>query len=719
MTSILLKPDLEQPASHGGNTEAATDKAGGPADISPAGGSNWRDRLIRGHEGDPKWARPSLFALLFSTGLLYIWSLGASGWANSFYSAAVQAGSVSWKAMFFGSSDAGNSITVDKPPASLWVMEISARIFGMSSWSMLIPQALLGVATVGVIYMSVRRYFGAAAGLIAGAALALTPVATLMFRFNNPDALLVLLMTIAGYTTLRAVESGRTKWLVATGVLIGFGFLTKQLQVLLVVPGFALTYLVVGKPKLGRRVVQLLLAGAAMVAAAGWWIAIVSLWPASSRPYIGGSQHNSILELTLGYNGFGRLTGNETGSVGGGGGGTGMWGATGIGRLFNSEIGGQISWLIPAALILAVGGLVLRARAPRSDGRRASYLVWGSWLVVTGLTFSFMAGIFHAYYTVALAPAIAALVGAGAAALWKHRTNAMAAMFLAAAVAVTALWSHALLARSADFHPWLRTLVLVVGLLAAVGILAARFLPGAVLGAVAAGAVLAGLAGPAAYSLETASTAHTGSIVTAGPTVAGSNGFGGGRGGAGGAPGGAGGGQGGFGGGTRPAGAPGGTGTATGGTGTATGGTATGGTATGGTAAGGQTRGAGGGGGGLLNATSVSSAMVTALKANASDYRWVAATVGANNASGYQLASGEAVMPIGGFNGTDPSPTLAQFQAYVAAGDIHYFISSGLSGNGASTGGSNAAAQIASWVAANFTSTTIGSTTVYDLTTGS
>ncbi|MCU1386822.1 MAG: glycosyl transferase, partial [Ilumatobacteraceae bacterium] len=232
-------------------------------------------RLVRGRQDDPAWVRPSLLALLVATGVLYMWGLGASGWANSFYSAAVQAGTKSWKAFFFGSSDASNFITVDKPPAALWVMEIAARIFGVNSWSILVPQALEGVATVGLLYATIRRWFSPAAGLIAGAVMALTPVAVLMFRFNNPDALLVLLLVAAAYALTRAIEGGATRWLVAVGVLIGFGFLTKMLQAFVVVPGFAVTYLIAGPPRLRKRLGQLLIAGAAMFAGAGWWVAIV------------------------------------------------------------------------------------------------------------------------------------------------------------------------------------------------------------------------------------------------------------------------------------------------------------------------------------------------------------------------------------------------------------------------------------------------------------
>jgi 4-amino-4-deoxy-L-arabinose transferase-like glycosyltransferase len=637
-------------------------------------------RIWRGRPDDAAWVRPAFLGLLAATAVLYLWGLSASGWANSFYSAAAQAGSASWTAFFYGSSDAANAITVDKPPASLWFMALSVRIFGLSSFAILLPQALMGVGTVGVLYAAVRRRFSAPAGLLAGAALTLTPVATLMFRFNNPDALLVLLMTGAGYATLRALEHGRARWLLFAGVLVGFGFLTKQLQVFLILPALGLAYLVAAPVPLARRIRDLVGAFTAMIVAAGWWIAIVSLVPAAARPYIGGSQNNSILELTLGYNGFGRLTGNETGSVGGGGGGTGgNWGATGLFRLFSSETGGQIAWLIPAALILLVAGLWITRRAPRTDPTRAALIVWGGWLLVTGLVFSFMQGIFHAYYTVALAPAVAALVGIGAATLWRKR-NRLAMLVLSGTLVVTTLWSYTLLARSDSWYPGLRVVILIAGLAAAAGLAASTSLSRKALAVVATVAVLAGLAGPAAYALNTASSGHTGSIVSAGPTVAGgTGGFGGGPGGP---PGG------------RFRGPQHGTGATPPGT-------------TGG--------GFGGGMGGLLNSTTPSAELVTALQGDAGSYTWAAATVGSNNASGYQLATQEPVMAIGGFNGSDPSPTLAQFKAYVAAGKIHYFIGGGSVGGGGNSSGSSSS-QIAAWVQQNYSATTLGGTTVYDLT---
>lgn len=701
--------------------------APGHAKTAATGGFGDRIRsagrwVIRGHAESAAWERPALLGLLALTAALYLWDLGASGWANSFYSAAVQAGSVNWEAFFYGSSDAANSITVDKPPASLWIMALSVRIFGLSSWSILVPEALMGVVTVALVYCIVRRNFSARTSLLAGGVLAITPVAALMFRFNNPDALLVLLLTAATYFTLRGIESGRLRWVVWAGVAVGFGFLTKQLQAFLILPVLAGVYLAVAPISLRKRFGHLFAALGAVIVSAGWWVAIVELVPASMRPYIGGSQTNSFLELTFGYNGLGRLTGNETGSVTGGGAGAGagagMWGATGILRLFENEIGGQIAWLIPAALVIFVAALVLARHAKRTDARRATLLLFGGWLSVTALAFSFMAGIFHAYYTVALAPALAGVVAIGAGAVWAARERLWVRILSAVTVLGTAVWAYVLLTRADTWLPWLKFVIVALAVVAAVLLVIPQ--RGRMLAAVTMSVALTStLLAPAAYSLETVTTPHSGSIVTAGPAVAGAMGGLGGRpggapgaqGGApGGAPGGAGGpaGNGGFGGrGQAPA--QGATG------GTTTGGTAIGGTATGGTA--GARPGGAGGAGGLLDSGTVSAAVKALLLKNAGSYEWVAAAVGSNSAAGYQLATGEAVMPIGGFNGSDPSPTLAEFKEDVAAGKIHYFIAGGVGGQ--ANGGSKASSSIASWVEQNFTATTVGGVTLYDVSSGS
>ena len=645
--------------------------------------------LVRGRAEDPSWARPALIGLLAATAIAYVWNLTASGDANSFYAAAVQAGTKSWKAFFFGSIDSSNFITVDKPPASLWVMALSGRIFGFSSASMLVPQVLEGVLAVGLLTASVKRWFGAGAGLLAGAALAVTPVAALMFRFNNPDALLVCLLVASAYCLVRALERGSSRWLIGVGTLIGFAFLAKMMQAFLVVPGFALVYAVAAPTTVRRRIAQLLAAGAAMIASAGWWVAIVALWPASSRPMIDGSSDNSILNLIVGYNGLGRLTGSGGGPGGGGGGGGNFSGETGVLRLFNDLMGGQASWLLPAALLALVAGLAWRWRAPRTDRTRAALMLWGSWLVVSGLVFSLSGGVIHTYYTVALAPAIAALAAIGAAVAWRRREQFGARALLALGVVATAAWSIVLLGRTPSWEPWLAPLVAVAAGVAALGLLMPARVTRRLTAATAVVALVACLAGPVAYSAQTIGTAHTGSTPSAGPASSGGGGPGGGF--------------------------------ARAGSGSAAPGSAAPGSA-----------GAGPG------SETTSSALVAALKSGASGYRWAAATSGSQSAATLELATGGVpVMAIGGFNNQGGNLSLAQFEAYVKAGDIHYYIASaggmggfagqaggpGLpsrfaagAGSRGGPGGGSTTSAITSWVKAHYRVETIGGQTVYDLT---
>ena len=732
-TATATAPDTATATAPG----TAPDRTTATATPAPASGDPrppLPHRLWRGRPEDPRWARPALLGLLLATALLYLYNLSASGYANSFYSAAVQAGSKSWKAFFFGSLDAGNAITVDKPSAFLWPMELAVRIFGLNSWAILVPEVLMGVGTVAVVYAAVRRRFGAAAGLISGVVLAFTPVAALMFRFDNPDAMLALLMALAVYFVTRGLEDGRTRWLLWAGAAIGFAFLAKTLQAFLILPALALVYGVCAPVRLRKRLGQLALATVAVVVAGGWWVAIVELWPASSRPYIGGSQNNSFLELTFGYNGLGRINGDETGSVGGGGGpgggnGGGQWGETGWDRMFNSEIGAQISWLLPAALILLVAGLVATRRARRTDAARGALLAWGGSLVTTLAVFSYMAGIFHQYYTIALAPYLAAVTGIGLALLWERRERVWAGLTLAAAVTASAVWGYALLNRTPDYLPWLKWLVLIGGLAGALGLVFVSRLGRRLALAAVTVSFAAALAGPTAYTLSTVNSAHTGSIPTAGPAGAG-RGFGGG----GGFPGGRnqqngngntqGQGQG------QGQGQQGGTGGKPGGTGGLPGG-GTGGLPGGDGRSNGRSQGqqggmpgatgeaggpgGGGGMGGLLDGASVTDKAKKLLEKNADDYTWAAAAIGSQNAASYQLATEEPVMAIGGFNGTDPSPTLAQFEKYVADGRIHYFIAGGGMGGGMG-GDSGTSSKISSWVESNFKKVTVGSATFYDFT---
>ena len=590
----------------------------------------------------PRWVRPSVALLLLVTGVMYLWNLGASGYGNDFYAMAVQAGTKNWEALFFGSLDPGNVITVDKPPAAMWLMALSGRIFGFNSWSMLVPEALCGVASVALVYAAVRRLSGPAAGLLAGAVLAFTPVAALMFKFNNPDALLVLFEVVGAYCTVRALERASTKWLLLAGVAIGFGFIAKTLAAFLVLPAFALVYLVAAPASLGKRVLQVLGAGLAVVVSAGWYVAVVALWPASSRPYIAGSTNNSALELAFGYNGLGRVFGGDgnRGGAGGGMGGSMFGGSTGITRMFGQSFGLEISWLLPAALIALVAGLWFTRSAPRTDRTRAALLLWGGWTVVTALVFSYMSGTIHPYYTIALAPGIAGLVGVGSVELWRGRHNFAARIVLALMIAATGVWGFILLERNSSWQPWLRYLVLVLTALVVAGLLfgADRLRNAGVV--LAVGAICAGLLSPVAYTVATASIGHTGSTPTSGPASADRMaGFGGMRG--------------------QP-----------------------------------------------------SNQVISMLKATTT--KWSAAANGSQSAATLALSSDTPVIAIGGFNGGDPAPTLEQFKQYVTDGEITYYVSGGMSGFGGDRGGSSS---IASWVQQNYTATTVGGTTVYDLTT--
>jgi 4-amino-4-deoxy-L-arabinose transferase-like glycosyltransferase len=594
-----------------------------------------------------RWHTVAFGALLMSTGALYLWNLGASTWANAYYSAAVQAGAQDWTAMLFGSSDAGNAITVDKPPAALWMMDISARLFGFNPWSVLVPQALMGVAVVAVLYAGVRRACGPGAGLLAGAILAGTPVAALMFRFNNPDALLVLLLVVAGYCTQRACEEDASRWwLIGAGVAVGFGFLAKMLQALLILPALAATYLVAGHRTFGRRIRDCLIAAAAVVVSAGWYVLLVEGWPVDKRPYLGGSQHNSIVELALGYNGIGRLTGNEPGGLGN------LNHDVGWGRLVASGMGSDIGWLLPAAVICLAAGFVITRRRPRTDPTRAALILWGGWLAVTAAVFSYMNGIVHPYYTVALAPPIAAGIAIGATLLWRWRRDICAATTMAGAVVVTVTLAAVLLSRHSDWIPWLRAAVAVGGVGAAVLLFVVGRLDRTVARVVAGLTVASCLTAPLAFSLATAATPHTGAIPSAGPTR------------------------------------------------------------------GGVSFGEFRGGGGLLTSPKPRPDLIRLLSTNADDFTWAAAVVGSNNAAGYQLATGAPVMAIGGFNGTDPAPTLAEFIRHVDAGRIHYFIlgPTMMMGHQNSDSGAQDSAAIRAWVQSRYPELTIDSTAVFDLT---
>ena len=595
---------------------------------------------------------------------VYLWNLTVSGYANTYYAAAAQAASQNLGAWFWGAIDAAGFITVDKPPVSLWAMGLSVRVLGVSPLAILLPQAIAGVASVIVLYLAVRRSFGPGAGVIAGIAFAVTPVAAVIFRYNNPDAVLVLLLLSAAWALLRGLESERFRWPILAAVLVGFAFLTKYLQAYLVLPAFALTYLVAARGTLRHRLLGLLASGLAVAASSFWWVAIAEIVPASSRPFIGGSPTNSALQLLLGYDGLGRIFGGGggpggggPGGPGGGGPGGGFGGESGLLRMFNDQWAGEVSWLIPGAAVGLVVGLAARVRAPRTDPRRAGFMLWGTWALVHVLVFSLMGGIVHPYYAVALAPAIAALFGAGSMELWRLRKRvAWAGILLGAMLVLTAWWALQVLGRTPSFFPGVAIGALFVVVAAAIvlavppvaGDRRARLIASAALVI----GIVAVLAGPVLYTGATMAKALSGGDPAAGPDDGSFGGFG----------------RGGF---------PG-------------------------------------------DAGGTSDALVSYLEANRGEATWLVAVSSANQAGPIQIASGIPVMAMGGFMGSDPAPTLEQLQAFIRQGRLRFVLEGGPGGGpGGFFGGDgtgNVAVARTEWVRSACTPVTVGGVngTLYD-----
>jgi 4-amino-4-deoxy-L-arabinose transferase-like glycosyltransferase len=640
-----------------------------------------------------KRARLAISAILLLTTVLYWIGASKNGYGNSFYAAAVQAGTHSWKAFFFGSLDASNFITVDKPPFSLWMMEISTRIFGFHSWSMMLPEVLAGVATVYLVYASVRRWFDSKSALIAAAVMALSPVAVLMFGFNNPDAILTLLLTASVYTTIRAFENKRPVfWLSMTGILTGCAFNTKMLQGLIVVPIIALVYLIFASPKFWTRFKHLLLAAVPLLIAALWWPMIVSITPANDRPYVGSSTNDSIWNLIVGYNGLGRLDGTSTGmgggkhqmgkrafafnhrgtngsnlpsfaansnriagggmptgrgggGFGGGIGGSGFGGSTGVLRMFNTSFGPNIGWLIPASAVAAITVFWQRRKKIRADKVRIAFMLWGGYLALHYIVFSKVSGVIHPYYPVVMTPAVAALIGMGAPILVRtYKRGGNQALALPFAVALTGVTASIILGYESSFMPWLRWSVLIFSLISAL-LLITHLLYPLKQQTIKLALILAALScfsAPVVYSIDTATLVHTGSIPSAGPAdtgMAGSN----------------------------------------------------------------------------NESSSAESSLVSYLLKHQDGSKWIVAVNSANTSAAIQISTGQPVMAIGGFNGSDNAISLANFKKLVVEGKVRYYaISSGGMGIG---GGGQGNSQILNWVKSSATKVNYGgsSYTLYKL----
>ncbi|MFE9576161.1 glycosyltransferase family 39 protein [Nocardia sp. NPDC006044] len=632
--------------------------------------------------------RAGLAVLLLGTAIAYLWHITVNGMGNNFYAGAAWAGSRDWQALLFGSLDPGNFITVDKPPVSQWVMGLSGQLFGFSSASMLVPQALMAVGAVGLTYAAVTRAtLSRGSGLLAGLVLAATPVVALMFRFNNPDAVLVLLMTAGGYCTIRALERANGRWLMLAGVALGFAFLAKLLEGLMVLPALGIAYLIVAPTSLRNRLWHLAGAAAALIASAGWYVLLTILWPASSRPYLAGSADNSFMDSVLGYNGFGRFLGNTpaTGRIALPDGyqtppgllqSFNDFGSPGLGRLFAGESGFEISWLIPAALVAFVVAMASRWGAPRTDLIRGAALVFGLWLITMGGAFSAMKAIEHSYYTLTLAPAAAGMVAIGVHELWRRRDELFGKVGAAVLILSMGLWALVVLQRNSDWLPWLRWTVAAVAVAAGLGVLVTAIpVPGGwrtartrVTAVLLVVGVLAGLGGSTAYAAATLPQAHTGRSPLVGPAKPVETGIA--------------------------------------------------------ALIHRQTQNFADGG------AFTNPELVTMLMSSTT--RWSAAVDRGSIAAALELASRTPVIAIGGFAGEDPAPTLEEFQHIVADHELTYYLvqemqlpaSWKVGGQPATTSPTTpekpwqvtGKPEIATWVSRHYTATHIGNIAVYDLT---
>jgi 4-amino-4-deoxy-L-arabinose transferase-like glycosyltransferase len=626
---------------------------------------------------------PELLALLVIAALLDLWALDRNGWANTYYSAAVKSMSTSWHDFLYNSFDSAGVMTVDKPPLALWVQALSVRAFGYSSWSMLVPQALMGVGTVALAYDLTRRVFGRPAGFVAGLVLALTPITVAISRHDNPDALVVLCATAALWFTVRALLDGRTRWLVWAGVMIGLGFETKMGAALLVLPALAAAYLWVAPRGRLTAVRQLLAGGAAMTVVALAWPVLVWLTPASSRPWISGTSDNSIWSLILNYNGVGRLDGQAGGPGGagggpGGGGGGGMasvfGGDAGITRLVDSALGGQAGWLIGMAIVGGLGVAVL-TRLRRTDARTGWIVAAGGAFLTTAVAFSFAKGIFHPYYVSMLAPFTAVLVGATAGTVLK---GGVAARVVAPLAIVGGIVTEVtVIHRGATDVSSLVPVAIVAGL-AGAAVLAAR-VPAKVRGLALAVALGALLIAPATWATETLGHATSGTFPAGGPVSQGMGG--GGRFGGGGGPGmrGGPGGGGRFGGGAGarpqlPGGAAGPSSSSSAGQAAPPAGFAMGG---GGTATNNGPGGGGRGGGGMFGGNAN---LTEALAYATSHGGGTVAISSQEGASDTIIQSGAGVAGIGGFSGRESDVSAKWLAEAVKDGRIRYVLTDGTGG---------------------------------------
>jgi len=699
--------------------------------------------MLRRTSTQPRWVRAALLLILACAGVLYCWGM-SGGEYNSFYASAAHSMSESWRAFLFGSFSPANTITIDKIPGYLWPQAFSARLLGFHSWSLVLPQIIEAVVTLLVTYRLVRRWAGDAAAVLTAGFLVLTPALVAVGHTNNEEAAYVMCLALAVSAAHRSVVSGRLRTLVLAGVWVGLAFQCKMVEAWAIAPVIAVTYLVAAPPKMLRRILDVLVAMLVMLAVSLSWVVMVALVPANSRPYIDGTTNNDPFSMVFGYNAltrFGslginpasvgavsqarggaghtpggatsaRAAGNRTGggagypalsgSGGTAGGGSGGAGAaaggasvgavpsSGLATMFQGAQASQVGWLYPLAAVSIVVLLWERRRKPRSDPIRAGAIMFTIWIVIYGLAYS--TGTIHTYYVVALAPALAALCGAGSVALWRaFRAGGRRALALPVTLALTDAWADYIASGFPAYRTWLIPVIAAAGIAALIALAVARRRPATIQRAALAACVtglLAVSAGPAAWdsSVITAGDDTSLAMGNVGPNAPGAGGFGGAEG-------------------ARGAGHPGfGAGGGFGGTGAAGnfGGAA-----------------AGGGPGGMWVADGTLSTQQRDLlgyaQAHRDGARFVLTVTNTLQAAPYILRAGADMLSMGGFSGEVPYPTLTQFKQYVASGQVRYVYLAAPSGPGAygsqdpakggegrsQDSGQSTASQIEAWVPAN------------------
>lgn len=618
----------------------------------------------------PGFLQPvGLSVIMLISIFMNFYQLGQNGFGNLYYASAIRSMLDSWHNFFFVSFDPGGFVTIDKPPLGFWLQAASAKLFGFTAFSILLPQALAGVLAVLVLYYLVQRHFGAVAGLLAALALAVSPISVVTNRNNTIDSTLVLIMLLGAWAVMRAAETGKWRWLMLTAVLVGLGFNIKMLEAYLVVPAYALLYLLAAPRSLKMRIAQLLVAACVMLAISLSWAVAVDLTPASQRPYVGSSQNNSEISLAIGYNGIQRLLGSfgfgettsktatststssatTTGTVpptgtqgqppagfkvgsgqapqGAGGGSGGMFntGTAGVLRLFNEPLGGQIVWLLPFAILGMIALAWQRRPRFREDRQQQSLIMWSVWMLTMAVFFS-AASFFHQYYLSTLAPAICALFGIGAVIMWRdYRRAGWRGWLLPIALVLTALEQIHIILSNTSWGLWLIPCIAIPCALAAVVLFVARlrpnrFLNKRVLVSAFCVGLLALMLTPAFWSAVPAVENISTNLPVVGPT------------------------QQGF-------------------------------------------------GGGSFSSSTTDTKLISYLEAHQGNAKYLVAVISSNEADSIILSTNKAVMALGGFSGSDPILTTSQLATLTANGTVRYFL---LSSNGGMGSGSQSA--LITWI---------------------